>query len=646
MADINKTILFELDLKTGKITDETGKVVKSFGELSKQYDKATASGKRYGKQSKELNKLQEDQARSAGLAGAAAFELGRTISDLPFGLVAVSNNISQLGTLFAALVANAKGVKNALILLKQQILGPGGILIAFQAITAAVTIYAQRSKKANKETEDFNDRLSKLNTDVIKLELLANIVRDNTASIEQQTAALKALKKSGFDPTTQSIDEFIAAQQRLAIARATAELFANDIARLEKERLDLLNQSREVLSDLIKAQQEVGGGPVDILKAQVETIRERLNEIREESQLSKNRLQELFKDIGLVETIFGSEDTEELVDGTINAIKKQISELEKLRDSTATTTDQVKNYNDQIKELKSTLDELQTAKSRLSVEVDLVIGKKGKLSLKDLIDGPEQTEAQKWAAGEVEKVGKAVTNEFQKRQASQGERNFFVDTFGVSEENIRAAIDTAQQGLAIMGDVFSAQAEREIAIETNRTNRLNDQLKKRLSNEKLTAEERDKINQEIARNEAQLVEKENAINKRRFEQEKAVNIAMAVVDTFSAATGVLSDTKGGSFARIAGMIAVISAGLANVAMISKQQFVGKAMPTPNLTAQGVAGAGGVQAPSFNVVGSSAQNQLAAAIAGAESQPVKAYVVSSDVSTAQEFDRKIVEGASI
>jgi len=646
MADINKTILFELDLKTGKITDETGRVVKSFGDLAKQYDKASEAGKRYGKQSKELNKLQEDQARSAGLAGAAAFELGRTISDLPFGLVAVSNNISQLGTLFAALVANAKGVKNALILLKQQILGPGGILIAFQAITAAVTIYAQRSKEANKETEDFNDRLSKLNTDVIKLELLANIVRDNTTSIEQQTAALKALKKSGFDPTTQSIDEFIAAQQRLAIARATAELFANDIARLEKERLDLLNQSKGVLSDLIKAQQEVGGGPVDILKAQVETIRERLNEIREESQLSKNRLQELFKDIGLVETIFGSGDTEELVDGTINAIKKQISELEKLRDSTATTTDQVKNYNDQIKELKSTLDELQTAKSRLSVEVDLVIGKKGKLSLKDLIDGPEQTEAQKWAAGEVEKVGKAVTNEFQKRQASQGERNFFVDTFGVSEENIRAAIDTAQQGLAIMGDVFSAQAEREIAIETNRTNRLNDQLKKRLSNEKLTAEERDKINQEIARNEAQLVEKENAINKRRFEQEKAVNIAMAVVDTFSAATGVLSDTKGGSFARIAGMIAVIGAGLANVAMISKQQFVGKAMPTPNLTAQGVAGAGGVQAPSFNVVGSSAQNQLAAAIAGAESKPVKAYVVSSDVSTAQEFDRKVVEGASI
>lgn len=52
------------------------------------------------------------------------------------------------------------------------------------------------------------------------------------------------------------------------------------------------------------------------------------------------------------------------------------------------------------------------------------------------------------------------------------------------------------------------------------------------------------------------------------------------------------------------------------------------------------------APAFNVVGATAQNQLAEAIAGAEQKPLRAYVVSSDVTTAQEMDRKIVEGASI
>lgn len=51
-------------------------------------------------------------------------------------------------------------------------------------------------------------------------------------------------------------------------------------------------------------------------------------------------------------------------------------------------------------------------------------------------------------------------------------------------------------------------------------------------------------------------------------------------------------------------------------------------------------------PAFNIVGASDTNQLAEAIGGQAQQPVKAFVVSNDVSTAQELDRNIVEGASI
>lgn len=53
-----------------------------------------------------------------------------------------------------------------------------------------------------------------------------------------------------------------------------------------------------------------------------------------------------------------------------------------------------------------------------------------------------------------------------------------------------------------------------------------------------------------------------------------------------------------------------------------------------------------QPPSFNVVGASDTSQLAETIAGQQQKPVKAYVVSDDVSTAQALDRKIVKGASI
>ena len=51
-------------------------------------------------------------------------------------------------------------------------------------------------------------------------------------------------------------------------------------------------------------------------------------------------------------------------------------------------------------------------------------------------------------------------------------------------------------------------------------------------------------------------------------------------------------------------------------------------------------------PSFNVVGASDTNQLASAIGGQSQEPVKAYVVSGDVTSAQSMDRNIVEGASI
>tara|TARA_S200002703_G_scaffold1911_2_gene3165 strand:+ start:116 stop:1681 length:1566 start_codon:yes stop_codon:yes gene_type:complete len=53
-----------------------------------------------------------------------------------------------------------------------------------------------------------------------------------------------------------------------------------------------------------------------------------------------------------------------------------------------------------------------------------------------------------------------------------------------------------------------------------------------------------------------------------------------------------------------------------------------------------------QAPAFNIVGQSTTDQLADVIAGQTGQPLRAFVVSNDVSTAQELDRNIIQGASI
>ncbi len=65
---------------------------------------------------------------------------------------------------------------------------------------------------------------------------------------------------------------------------------------------------------------------------------------------------------------------------------------------------------------------------------------------------------------------------------------------------------------------------------------------------------------------------------------------------------------------------------------------------------GGGGGGGAAIPSappdFNIVGASPVNQLAETIGGESRKPIKAFVTSGDVSTAQSLDRNIIENASI
>jgi len=68
------------------------------------------------------------------------------------------------------------------------------------------------------------------------------------------------------------------------------------------------------------------------------------------------------------------------------------------------------------------------------------------------------------------------------------------------------------------------------------------------------------------------------------------------------------------------------------------------------SSMGAGGGGGSisapKAPSFNVVGAAPENQLAQVIGEDKKQPLKAFVVSNEVTNAQALDRNIVEGASI
>jgi hypothetical protein len=93
-----------------------------------------------------------------------------------------------------------------------------------------------------------------------------------------------------------------------------------------------------------------------------------------------------------------------------------------------------------------------------------------------------------------------------------------------------------------------------------------------------------------------------------------------------------------------------AAALKNIASIKSVDPSGRgntgSVPSPSGGGGGSAPTTESIPPAFNIVGASGTNQLADAIGGQTQVPAKAYVVSSDVTTAQEMDRNIIEGASI
>jgi len=133
---------------------------------------------------------------------------------------------------------------------------------------------------------------------------------------------------------------------------------------------------------------------------------------------------------------------------------------------------------------------------------------------------------------------------------------------------------------------------------------------------------------------------------------KAAAIGAATISTYQSAVSSYNSLSpipivGPVLGGLAAGAAVV-AGIANVKKIISTKTPGKsvggAAPTPT-AAPALPPIPSVP-PSFNMVGSSDTNQLADAIGGQSQTPVQAYVVSNDVTTAQELDRNIINGASI
>jgi DNA repair exonuclease SbcCD ATPase subunit len=555
------------------------------------------------------SKATKEGKTQTGLNNAILVEAGRAASDAQYGMQGMANNIGQLATLMGQHAQTQGGFVASFKELGKSLMGTGGVLIAIQLFIS----FLPKLEKLYKDlTDASNDFVQTLNSQQFLLQAVAKELSDQNTPLERRKELLESLRKSN------------------------SEVY-DLLVKNGKEQ----KNSNEIMDKYLK------------LLANEEFINKKKVKLQE--QVTENE-----------EDLNGLKDKRKKIDGDLLEVQKQIQDLEsegvttgrkiaRLRGSEITQKKQLARVNEDI---------LETSKSQIEIskEITEVEVENAKIR-QELGIGGERDKAQFLEVDKSRKERREKTNEWFKQENKLVSDNFKIqgelqvkdveDTRTALEKKLENAkyyaseLEDIQETARKIGNLAIGFMDAEIQAEQAKTNKINNELRERLNNENLSAEERKRIQLKIASNDAALAKKQDKLKEKQFKIDKALAISQTLVKTYATAVDVMNDTPGGFFTRLSAAIPTIAFGLAQVAMIAKQKFVPSATSAPALdTGGGGAGGAAVQPPSFNIVGSSNINQLSDAISEAEKAPTRTYVVASDVSTAQELDRNIIESASL
>ena len=223
------------------------------------------------------------------------------------------------------------------------------------------------------------------------------------------------------------------------------------------------------------------------------------------------------------------------------------------------------------------------------------------------------------------------------RELAKNEDNLEAQVALIEAENELAAVQAQVAGFRSeqLTNINSLERERLDLIDEEKEKREED-----LKNQKIVAQA--KVN--MVKNTFGNIAKALGENSKAG---KAAAAAAALINTYQGITTELATKTVTPFEfaiKLANIATTAAIGFKSVKDILKTNP--KSVSSAGDTSTGRGGSTAPQAPAFNIVGQGVTNQLADVIAGQAGQPTRAYVVSNDVSTAQELDRNIIQGASI
>lgn len=645
---------------------------------------------------------------SAGLASQTLVEVGRTISDSNYGFTAVANNLSQLGYYFVTLVDQSKGFTNAMKSLGKQLLGAGGLIIGFQLVIFLIERYSLASRKAKKATDDLNKSFAQAEVAITRLDQLNSTIQSVTASAKDQENALRALKKDGYDEAIGSIEDYIVAKKELLKYNVLEKVASKELEESFTKEIELRRALAKDVEDTnarIKAAQDqtvVAGMTTQTIdasevRAGIKSgldIREKEYE-KQIKEVTDKRLQ----DARTLQTLF-EETTNNLNNNAFLCLLFGDCKKGKAGETSRNNDDFFKQKLLNLRKLQLRYQKDSLTDERTTAEELIEINRKAAaLDLQRIRDEFIEKEFLRFAEFKAEKEAVINNNKSTKREIEQAQKEL-----GDGRTKFNASIIASQKEhddtLLLLNDSFnnkSLQLERQKNLRfeellnerdmlqlaaTTAVNRSQiDAIDLEFEAEQAKTQRKiDLINQEkdirLAAGEdtfiqdQQIANETEALNVKRLKSfqdgekaklaianqvgeaiiaiagegsavGKAVAVAMATMNTYEAVTAALGAKPYGPW-NIAQAAATAAMGFVQVRNILKTE-----VPSPKGGAGGgAAAAPSIQPPDFNIVGQSASNQLASAVQGQFNQPVKAYVVSKDVSTAQEMDRNIVATASL
>lgn len=706
-----------------------------------------------------LNKAMAGTSSSAGAAGSAVTELGRTIGDAPFGLMGMANNIQQLSQQFVDLQTKTGGTKQALQSMLATMTGPAGIVVAINVVTSALVAYNMRKDKAKQKTEDFNESLLlEKNT----LEALNALYEDGADNLENRAIVIGALAVAD-DKYAEALDALgkneearnalteqylkdrnalnVAEDKRNKIAEKNKDLLTNELLteeeriRIEQE-LEILRNSKdrgnattiaqkekmlEQDDKLIEVNKQLAQSTIEVNDAQKQLDQTLgVSAIDEFAEKEREFIKEREKTLALLglegtaaiqkEIDLLNEDYEAaLAKYGVNSIQAgeaklaldekklelQVEQAEQADEAAKAEADRLKELaelnQEYVDNIEAHGDELGIIKlnqaERDAIAQAEALGAGHDLIIKitqdfanqrqKILDDAAEKEAEKARkaaekqAEEEKKIKEKALKDNEKKIEEYFQRE--IDLMKDRTDKITEILQSFSTILDELDNISQARFDRQMAA-------LNTERENIKANANLTTEEK---NRELAiiqqrENEAQikrikaernmftikqtLVIAEMVLKQRAFVQEMIMmanmqamlaKLTMTEVQLTAAKETGKAQMSLGTFMSTLGPLGVaafaasIGGVIASIIAARKQAnaeiagLTGVAAP-----AGGSASTQTPSVPDFNVVGASGQNQLAEAIGMSNKEPLRAYVVSSDVTSAQEMDRKIVEGASI